>query len=102
PATDKLELGIAVGVRTALAGLAVDLEAVAEVVQQGGNGRMTDRVALLLQGLGQLPRAFARPAQRRHGIAACDRIDQLFQIVEQGSIVNFLQVTTTPRATAAL
>ena len=47
---------------------------------------MTDGVPLLPEGGGQLLRTLAGPAQRRHRVAAGERLDQGFQIVQEGRV----------------
>ena len=67
PSVDVLELGVAVGMAAAFPGLAVGLEAVTELAQQGADRPGTDRVTLAVQLDGQLGGTLASPAQRRLG-----------------------------------
>ena len=83
---DVLELGIAVGVRGAFARLAVGLQAVPRLLQQGGHGAVGDRMVLPGQFLRQLGGAFARPAQGRFTMAARQGSDQAFQGPQQSGI----------------
>jgi hypothetical protein len=52
---DILELGVAIGVILTLSGLAIGLQAVPPAIEQGGDGRVTDRMTLGGEFLGQLP-----------------------------------------------
>jgi hypothetical protein len=67
-------------------GLAVGLEAVAQVGQEPADGLMTDVVPPFRQGIRQIPGALASPQQRGHGIAAGGGIDQPLQVVKQAGI----------------
>jgi hypothetical protein len=80
---DVGELRIAILVAAAFATLAVGLKAVAERPEQLADLLAADRVPLLLERLGQLPRAPARPTQRRLRIAARRRLDQSFKFLKQ-------------------
>src|SRR2546423_13418763 len=57
----------------------VGLEAVAQFMEEGGHGGMTERVALLAQGSSQLARTLTRPPQGRHGISTRQGLHQGFQ-----------------------
>src|SRR5262249_39827744 len=83
---DVIELGIAIRVVCSLAGLAVGLQTVAQPAQQPANLRMADAMAQLVQGLGNLPQALDRPAQRLLGIAARGRRDNPLQVGDQFGI----------------
>jgi len=61
PAVDILELRVAVGVVRTLLGLTVDLQVVAQVVQQTRYRLVTHRVALADQRLGQVADTFTSP-----------------------------------------
>src|SRR5262245_13622824 len=78
-AVDVPELGVAVGMGVALAGLAVSLQAVAGLLQQLAHGRRPHRIALGRQLRGQAARALTGPAQRRLRVAAALRFDQPLQ-----------------------
>ena len=64
---DVLELGVPIRVRRPLPGLAVGLQAVAQLLQQICHQFMADLVTLAVQFVGQLPHALAGPPQRRFG-----------------------------------
>ena len=70
------ELGVAVGVLTALGGLGVSLQAVAPLAQQPAGHDIADHVAPLPQRPGQRADRFGGPPQRRHRIAPGHGIDQ--------------------------
>ena len=82
-----LELGVAIRVRRTLAGLAVGLQAVPQILEQFCHQAMADLVALAVEFRSQLAHTLAGPAQGRLWIAATIRFDQLFQIVDQGRIL---------------
>jgi hypothetical protein len=84
---DVLELRVAVGRVTALAGLAVGLQAVAELAQQVGHHVMADAVPHRPQRFGEMAQAAAGPEQRRLGIAACAGRHQRFEVGQQRRIV---------------
>jgi len=83
---DELELGVAVWIVGALAGLAIGLQAELLPLQQFANDRVADLVAELFQFGGQPAQALAGPAQRRHWIAARARLDERVQILKQSGI----------------
>src|SRR3989304_1361428 len=66
--------------------LAVRLQAVTCILQQSSYGRMTYGVSEFFQSLGKLPRALARPFQRRLRITAGGRFQKTFQGVQQPGI----------------
>src|SRR6266568_6316523 len=77
---DVLELRVAIRVLGAFDGLVRRLQAVAVVAKEPGDRPVADLdVVLREQFLGQHHRALARPAQRRLGVAACDRVDELLE-----------------------
>ena len=82
-----LKLGIAVRMVAAFHRLGWCLQAIPGLVQQGAHHALADRVSLLMQDMGELTRAFARPAQRRHRIATGVGIDQSFQVPHQRGVV---------------
>jgi hypothetical protein len=75
-----LELRVAVGMPAALACLARTLKTVVHRVQKVADLLWTDRVTARTQLGGEFAKALARPAQRRLGVAACDRLDERLQI----------------------
>ena len=87
PPRDVAELRVAVGMLPAFARLDVALQAVAEIVQEGGDDHMTHVMAECFQRHGQRPRAQARPAQGRIGIARRRRLDQRLHIAPQRRVV---------------
>jgi hypothetical protein len=56
-----VELRVAIGIMRSLAGLAVGLQAVIELVQEFADERATDRVAHVAQALAELAQALACP-----------------------------------------
>jgi hypothetical protein len=81
-----LEPGVAVGVAFALLGLAIGLEAVAQVRPEARHRLMADVMPEGAERLGEVPCTLASPQQRGHRIAARGGIDEAFQVVEQGAI----------------
>jgi hypothetical protein len=77
---------VPVGVRAALAGLAVGVQALLQGVQQMRHGPGTDTMPLPLKCLGQLPCALARPAQRGHGVPTGRWLNQGLQSLDHGWI----------------
>jgi hypothetical protein len=80
------ELSIAVGVLLAFERLGVGLQAVAGFVQQITHDMIAHVMPLRLQRRSQLTGALTRPAKRRHGIATCHRLDQLFEGGHQAGV----------------
>jgi len=76
---DVLELRIPVGMAGAFPGLAVGLQAEAELRQQPAHQLVADPESLLVQGLRQMTLALAHPQQRGLGIAPDRRDHQLLQ-----------------------
>jgi hypothetical protein len=85
---DMLELGVAVRVLAALAGLGVGLQAEAHVLQQPPDHGVVDTIASLRQLARQMPLAAAHPQQRRLRVAANRRRDQLRQRLEQAGLLD--------------
>src|SRR5438132_8976627 len=98
---DVLELVFTVWLCFALAGLAVGLQTVTRRIEQKGHRAVADRVVLPSKFLGQLPRAFASPAQRRLRMAARHRIHQSIQGVPQTRIGLNQKFAPTTRTTNA-
>ena len=96
------KLGIPVWVTRALQRLAVGLETVAQVVEEGGDNAMTGGVPQAAEFLGQLPHTLARPAQRGLGVASRQRVNQLLQIVLERLIGLYCPLATAPRAADAM
>ena len=96
---DVLELRIAVRMRRALAGLAIPLQAVVELMQQFGHQRMAHLMPAAPQFFGQPAHALAGPAQRRLRVATRARLHQLLQIPQQGRILG-LSLLAAPAWTA--
>ena len=67
--------------------LARRLQAIVELRQKVANAALADLVPPLGQFLRQSRRAFARPAQRRHRIAACRRLDERVEIPQERRIL---------------
>src|SRR5271165_5575161 len=80
------ELRVAVGVVGALAGLAIGLQAELLLLQQLADNRVADLVPEFFEFGGQPAQTLARPAQRRHRIAARLGLDQRVQIVQQSGV----------------
>ena len=80
---DVPELRIAVRMVLSLLGLAVALQTVVQIVKDLRHFGMADRMLAPGQGLGDRPRALARPSQRRFRIASRLLIDHRFQPVHQ-------------------
>ncbi len=80
------ELGVTVGVLTALDGLAVALQAVALRVQQLSHPVAARLMTLVAQRLRQLACALGRPPQRRLGIPTRVRADQPLQRRRQSRV----------------
>src|SRR6266850_686864 len=76
---DVLELLVAVGLRRPLAALAYRLQAVAQLVEHAAPPRAAHLPPVARQRRRALPPPLARPSQRRHRIAAGERIGQLLQ-----------------------
>ena len=89
-----LELGVAIGMLTAVVGLAVGLAAIAKLRQQLAHRVRADRVPLRPQGGSELLMALGDPPQRPHRVAQRDRFDQLAQILQQGGIAGAQRVPT--------
>jgi hypothetical protein len=68
------------------AGLAIALQAIAKPGQQFPDHRAADLMAHVAQALRNLAQALAGPQQRRLRIAACLRLDQRPQIIDQFGI----------------
>ena len=83
------ELSVTVGMALTFARLAVGLQAELLLMQQFSDGGPSNLVTQGHQGAGQLRERFARPAQRRHRIAARVRLHHRQQIGEQRRV--FLQ-----------
>src|SRR6202142_1001654 len=96
---DDVELRVAVGIVSALARLAVGLQAELLLLQQLADNRMADLVPELVGFSRQPAQAPARPAQRRHRIAARVGLVPRVQIIEQTG-VRFRQRFASPSRTA--
>jgi hypothetical protein len=83
---DVPKLRIPIGVIRTLFGLAIALQAIVQVVKNLRDLHMADRMVLLAQFLGDGPRTFANPSQRRLRIAARLLINQPFQRLHQTRI----------------
>src|SRR3954447_9164246 len=80
---DVLELGIAIRMAAAVLGLAVDVAAVAQRLQQLGKARGADLVIHRAQRRRQLVVALRDPPQRPHRIAPRRRLQQRLQVRKQ-------------------
>src|SRR6266446_3036189 len=84
---EVFELPIAIGVLAALARLAQSLQAVAQLVQQLAHQLMRDLMSQVLQFLGQLAHALARPPQWRLRVSPRHRLHQSFQVLAQAGVL---------------
>src|SRR5208283_580150 len=96
---DDTKLRVAVGIVSALARLAIGLQAELLLLQQLADNRVADLVPEFVEFSRQPAQALARPAQRRHRIAARVGLDQRVQIIEQAG-VRFRQRFASPSWTA--
>src|SRR5919199_2866398 len=80
------ELRISVGMVTAFAGLAIGLQAIASRLQELSDQLMTGAMTPLAQGGRQLAHALASPAQGAFRVTASGRLDQGFQVGQQGGV----------------
>ena len=80
------KLRIAIRVICAFLGLAIALQAVVQVMKNLRDLHVADRMLLLAQFLGDGPRAFANPAQRRLRVSARLLINQPFERLHQTRI----------------
>ncbi len=76
----------AIGIVGAVARLAIGLQAELLLLQQLADNRGADLAPEVVEFGGQPAQALARPAQRRHRIAARVGLDQRVQIVEQTGV----------------
>ena len=83
-----LELRVPIIMVTAFIGLAVDLAAIAELMQQLAHRVGTNLLPHRPQRLGQLDLALGNPQQGAHRIATRDRLHQPAQILEQCRILD--------------
>src|SRR6266704_3974300 len=83
---DMLKLRIAVGMGTAFLRFPVSLEAIMQVLEQPSDGVVAHLVALLREGLGEMPGAFAGPKQRRLRIPTRRRLQQGLQSLEKARV----------------
>ena len=96
---DVTKLCVAIDVPTAFSRLAVCLQAVVHLAQQIAHNGRTDLVTLLCQLPDEITQAPARPQQRSHRIAACRRLNQSLEILQQSGIFRrFLLASTTGSA----
>jgi hypothetical protein len=93
---DVPELGNAIDVIAAFQNFGICLQALIERAQKIADKRFADVVAHFLQLGRQVAQALGRPQQRLHRIATRIRLDQSFQVVEQGRILRNLRLA--PRA----
>jgi hypothetical protein len=96
PGVDVFELGVAVGMRRPFPGLAVGLQAVVQLMEQGSDRLVTDRMPLAAQFRGQCARTLAGPAEGGLGVAAGGRFDQSFQVPDQGGVGSFQEGAAGP------
>jgi hypothetical protein len=83
---DMLELGIPIGVMGSFPGLAVALKTLAEVMEQGSDRTVRQRIALPTQLLRQVACTFAGPAEWGLRITPGQGIHQRLQRREQGGV----------------
>src|SRR4051794_1684812 len=98
---DEFELGVAVGVAWALAGLAVGLQAEAEPAQQSADQLLAGGEAALGQRASEVALALADPQQGGLGIAADGRVHQLAQSLQQAGLRLHRRLASTARAADA-
>ena len=92
-----MELQVTIRILRSLAGLAVGLQTVFELVQEFANQRAANPMAHGAQTLAELTQALASPQQRRLRIAARARFDQRAQIINQARIRLAQRLTTAAR-----
>ena len=80
------KLRITIGVIRSLLGFAITLEAIAQMMKNLRNLHVAGRMSLLIQFLGDGPRTFANPAQRRLRVSARLFINQPFERLHQTRI----------------
>ena len=73
------KLGVAVGMIRSLLGLAIALEAIAQLMKNLRDLHVAGTMLLLIQFLGDGSRTFANPAQRRLRVSARLLINQPFE-----------------------
>ena len=83
---DVAKLRVAIGVIRSLLGLAVTLQAIVQVMKNLCHLHVADGMLLLTQFLGNGPRTFANPAQRRLWVSARLLINQPFERLHQTRI----------------
>src|SRR5215208_6829287 len=98
---DEFELGVAVGVARALAGLAVGLQAEAEPAQQSADQLLAGGEAALGQRASEVALALADPQQGGLGIATDSRLHQLAQSLQQAGLRLHRRLASTARAADA-
>src|SRR3954449_13439011 len=101
PRVDVFELGVAVGVACALAGLAVGLQAEAEPAQQSADQLLAGGEAALGQRASEVALALADPQQGGLGIATDGRLHQLAQSLQQARLRLQRRPASTARAADA-
>ena len=99
PRVDVFELGVAVGVARALAGLAVGLQAEAEPAQQSADQLLAGGEAALGQRASEVALALADPQQGGLGIATDGRLHQLAQSLQQAGLRLHRRLASTAGAT---
>jgi len=80
---DVLELGVAIGVVVPLLGLPVDLEVIADVLEETAYGVMTDLVAEGTQGVRQMTGALGGPQEWGLGVTSGGGLEESAEVVEQ-------------------
>lgn len=95
-ACDVLNLSVPVRVLFALDGLAVRRQTLSQVFQQFGDRRVADRVLTCFHLLGQVAGALASPFQRRHRVAARQRLDESLQRLAQRRVFFLGALSTAP------
>ena len=83
---DIAELRIAVGMVRPLEGLAIGLQAIAQLSQQIGHHIMADAMTEPVKPGRQMAQALRRPQQWCHRIAARRRLDQFLEIGKQRQV----------------
>ena len=97
PRVDVFELRVAVGMAGALAGLAVRLQAEAQMAQQPSNQLLAGGEAAPRQRTSEMTLAFANPQQRCLRVATDRRLHEVTQRIEQPGLSLGLRLASAAR-----
>src|SRR5512144_1237015 len=101
PVVNILELSGPIRMSGAFLGFLITLQAITQVIEQSGHGRVADAIALRGQGSGQLTRTPTRPAERAFRITPRCWFHQCFQRQQQARLLlRPFFATATPFANA--